>query len=243
MKFQPITILFALTLLTTTVYPNWNPTDIATTQHLPSDPEFEHLKRLVYRYLEKSWVTQEKAQLIMELIAFTKPKICVDIGSFTGSSSLPMAATLKYLNSGKVYLIDAWSPQEAVKNISMNDPNYAWWSALQMQKIKDQCEMMIHQWELEGYCQIIHDLSERAAQQIDEIDFLHLDGDFSAMGSLLDATLYVPKVKSGGYILLSDALTVIDHMHSKKTTIWFLYHECELISELENGNVLLFKKQ
>ena len=240
MRFRSVAI--AITLMTTDTYSSWSSSNISTTLSLHSDPQFNELKTSVFSYLRSSWVSQEKAQLIMELIALTQPQVCVDIGTFIGSSALPMATTLKYLKSGKVYLIDAWSNQEAIKNISSKDPNYKWWSTLNMQDIKRQCLSMIHQWSLNPYCQVIHASSEQAVDQIDQIDFLHLDGNFSMEGSLLDATLYLPKVKPGGYILLSNAFININQAYSKKDTIWFLYYECELITEIENGNVMLFRK-
>lgn len=241
MRFRSIAMAFAL--MTTAVHAAWNPTSISTTSVLSSDSQFNELKSMVYSYLSDSWVTQEKASCIMDLIVLTQAKVCVDIGTFIGSSALPMAVALRYLGSGKVYLVDAWSNQEAVKHISSEDPNYHWWSTLAMGDIKRRCLTMIHDWSLEPYCQVMHAPSEQVVHQIDQIDFLHLDGNFSTEGSLLDATLYVPKVKSGGYILLSNAFMTVDHALTKMATMWFLYYECELVAELENSNVMLFRKQ
>jgi hypothetical protein len=241
MKFRLIAMTFVL--MVTAAHSDWKPTCISTTLFLPLDPQFDELKSSVCSYLSTSWVTQEKAHCIMDLIVLTQPKVCVDIGTFTGSSALPMAVALRYLGSGKVYLIDAWSNLEAVKHISSKDPNYNWWSTLNMKDIKRQCLTMIREWSLESYCQVIHAPSEQAIHQIDQIDFLHLDGNFSTEGSLLDATLYLPKVRSGGYILLSNAFMTIDHALTKKATMWFLYYECELIIKIENSNAMLFRKQ
>lgn len=82
-----------------------------------------------------------------------------------------------------------------------------------------------------------------AAQKIDEIDFLHLDGNFSEEGSLLDAMQYLPKVNIGGFILLSNALFTVDENISKRSTIWFLYQNCELVFEIDNSNTMLFRKK
>ena len=233
----------AFVLMTTVAHSAWSPTSISKTLFLPADSQFNELKSSVCSYLSTSWVTQEKAHCIMDLIVLTQSKVCVDIGTFTGSSALPMAVALRYLGSGKVYLIDAWSNQEAIKHISSEDPNYHWWSTLDMEDIKRRCLTMIHEWSLESYCQVMHAPSEQVVHQIGQIDFLHLDGNFSTEGSLLDATLYVPKVRSGGYILLSNAFMTIDHALTKMATMWFLYYECELVAELENSNVMLFRKQ
>lgn len=59
----------------------------------------------------------------MDVVYTTRPGVCVEIGAFTGSSVLPVAATLKYLGAGKIFAIDAWSNEEAVRYLSPNDPN------------------------------------------------------------------------------------------------------------------------
>ena len=43
--------------------------------------------------------------------------------------------------------------------------------------------------------------SVQAISQVQRIDFLHLDGNFSEEGSTLDCRLYLPKVIPGGYVL------------------------------------------
>ncbi len=206
------------------------------------DANFQPIKDEVFTHLANSWCSTKKAELIMDLIFTNRPQVCVEIGAFTGSSVLPAAATLKYLGKGHLYAIDAWSNEEAVKGVNMRDPNYAWWLQLDMLEIKTQFESLINQWELSFYCSIIHAPSETAINQIQEIDFLHLDGNMSEEGSLLDLQLFFPKVKSGGYVLLSNAFLIVDGNHTKMSSIWKLFDGCELISEIDGGNTLLFRK-
>lgn len=179
---------------------------------------------------------------MMDLVFFTRPQVCVEIGAFTGSSVLPVAMTLKYLGHGNVYAIDAWTNNEAVKNISVNDPNYEWWSNVDMQNIKNQFYMLLNAWSLRSYCSVIHAPSEIAVDQIPEIDFLHLDGNFSEEGSLLDVQLFLPKVKSGGYILLSNVYAFVDGKRTKMSSMWRIFDECEIICEIDNNNTALFRK-
>jgi predicted O-methyltransferase YrrM len=227
-------------ILTVQSYSFWDPKEINPNYIENSD--FANRKQSVISYLKNSWVSKEKAQLILDLMMIIKPEKCVEIGTFTGSSALPIMASLQYLKHGKIKLIDAWSNKECVKNISFNDHHYKWWNSLNMTKMKAQCLNMIHEWKLESTCEIIHATSEQAINQIDQIDFLHIDGNFSEQGSLLDATLYLPKVKNGGYILLSNAMFFVNNNYSKQNTIWFLMQECEFIADVDNGNSVLFRK-
>jgi len=91
-----------------------------------NNQKFNKLKNKVLKYTENSWCSSEKTKLIFELILLKHPKICVEIGTFSGSSALPILAGLKYLNKGSVYLIDPWSNQEAVKGLEPDDPNAVW---------------------------------------------------------------------------------------------------------------------
>src|SRR3989344_2401302 len=95
----------------------WDPEE-ALTDFDPSafdlliDTDFLSLKGRVMDTLRDSWCSKEKINLLMDLVYLTKPKVCVEVGAFTGSSVLPVAVTLRLLQSGEIYAIDAWSNQE-----------------------------------------------------------------------------------------------------------------------------------
>ena len=208
-----------------------------------NNPAFEGLKNRVYENIKDGWCSEEKAKLIMDCIICNHPKTCVEIGSFTGSTSLPILASLKYLNHGHAYLIDAWSNQEAIKGLDQDDPNTAWWSTLNMQSVKNQLLHMLSTWELNSYATVIHASSSQASANIPPIDFLHLDGNFSEEGALLDVQLYLPKVNSGGYILISNILVMIGGKPPKMKSLWPLFETCEIVTEIESGNAILFRKK
>lgn len=206
------------------------------------DAGFQGVKGRVVEALKESWCSREKAELMMDLVFLTRPQVCVEVGVYTGSSVLPVAAALKYLGSGHIYAIDAWSNEVAVKNVGINDPNYWWWWTLNMEQVKYQFISLLDEWALHRYCRVIHAPSERTADQISEIDFLHLDGSMSEEGSLLDVQLFLPKVKSGGYILLSNLFMFVDGKHTKMSSMWRLFDQCEIVAEIDNNNVALFRK-
>jgi Methyltransferase domain len=205
-------------------------------------PGFKSLKADVTKFLENSWCSKEKIHLLMNLILVTRPEVCIEIGAFTGSSVLPVAATLKYLRHGKVYAIDAWSNTMAVRHLDSDDPNRSWWSSVNMKKVHKSFQNMKNQWSLGPYCITVHNSSENAFHQFSDIDFLHIDGDYSEKGSLQDINLYLPKVKSGGYILLSNILLTVKGKQPKETAFFTLFQSCEFICEIEQNNTILFMK-
>lgn len=219
------------------------PLENEKTLEVLNNPALSTLKNRVYGYIKNSWCSQEKAKLLLELIVITKPKVCVEIGAFTGSSTLPILAGLRYLKQGNAYIIDAWSSKEAIRGLPSTDPNNIWWGSLNMKDIKNQFDRMINTWFFHPFCQTLQMTSKEAVSRIPEIDFLHLDGNFSEEGALLDSELYVPKVVPGGYILLSNALIMIGNKPAKMKALWPIFDQCDIVCEIEQGNTLLFRKK
>ena len=229
------------------VYAEWNPSfllqDGSKSLDILSNRKYTDLKVRVVQELKNSWCSVEKINLLMDLTLLTHPKICVEIGAFTGSSILPVATTLKYLNSGKIFAVDAWSNTEAIKHLADNDPNKQWWAQLDMNSVYNSYQHLINKWSLRNFCTEIFKPSRQAIFEIPaEIDFLHLDGDYSESGALEDAELYLPKVKSGGYILLSNFYLMINREQPKIKAFVALCDACEIVASIENDNAVLFRK-
>ncbi len=208
---------------------------------LLEEPGYQELKGKVISSVANSWCTEQKIHLLMDLVLLRKPEICVEIGVYAGSSIYPVAATMKYLNQGVVYAIDAWSNDEAIKNLDQNDPDMTWWARTNMLQARRKFERLLNREGLNPYCVLVHSTSEAASTYIDNIDFLHLDGNYSEQGAILDVELYVPKVKQGGYILLSNLLSIGKKFKTK--AFYALFNDCELITDLDGYNAVLFKKK
>jgi hypothetical protein len=206
-------------------------------------PEFVQLEQKIVDFLKTSWCSEEKAKLILKCVIANRPKVCVEIGAFTGSSTLPLLAALQYVNHGHAYVIDAWSNTEAIRGLPKADPNAVWWASLNMHAVKSQFIQTMNQWSLSPYFQVLHMSSQEAVAQLPEIDFLHLDGNFSEEGALLDSQLYLPKVVPKGHILISNLLTMVGNQPTKMKALWPLFEQCEIVSEIENGNAFLFRKK
>ena len=245
--FKLMSVFFIFFIQVNVLHAEWNPSylpfDKSYTLENVNDPQLISIENSVCDYLKNSWCSQEKARLLLELIAIVHPKVCVEVGAFSGSSSLPILAGLQYLGKGKGYMIDAWSNEEAIRGLPSNDPNTEWWKTLSMSWAKNQFHYMIDYWSLGSFCKTLHMTSAQAILKIPNIDFLHLDGNFSEEGALLDSELYVSKVVPGGYILLSNALVMIAGKPTKMRALWPLFEHCDIICEIDQGNVLLFRKK
>lgn len=204
---------------------------------------FRSTVKNVYQFIEGSWCTKEKAKLLMSLILLEKPSICVEIGTFLGHSAIPVLQVLKHLNIGKMYLIDSWTNNDAVKGLDPENIHTKWWASIDFKNIKHAFLKNIQSMNLTSYCTVIAAPSDQAISAIPEIDFLHIDGNFSEEGAFLDTQLYLPKVKTNGYILISNLFFQINHSATKMKSLFPIFEECEIIAEIENGNSILFKKK
>lgn len=186
------------------------------------------------------WCSQEKAQRMMDLIYQTHPQICVEIGVFGGSSIYPTACALAYLKSGVVYAIDPWTKMDCSEGYTPGDPNYEWWNSIDLEKIYSNFLHMLKKYKLQHYCKVMRMTAEQACPYFVDgtIDILHIDGNHSEDSALRDAILYLPKVKSGGYIWFDDA-----NWESTTKAIAFLRDHCDEIPEMFANNCILFRKR
>ncbi len=155
----------------------------------------------------EGWCTPEKARHMMDLIYEIKPEVCVEIGVFGGASIYPTASALKFLNRGQVYAIDPWMNSYCLDGYTHDNPNYQWWSHVDLNYIHRKFVNMLDDFQLTSYCTIMRMTGLVALDCFadESIDILHIDGNHTENIALSDAKLYLPKVKKGGYIWLDDA--------------------------------------
>jgi len=153
------------------------------------------------------WCDQEKGNCLMDFIFLHQPELCVEIGTFGGSTTFPILSTLDYLQKGQLFCIDAWDNEEATKGLNEEDPNKVWWLQQNLAEVRQHFLSTLSIMNLESRCHVLTMSSQRAAAEFEDesIDLLYIDGNFSPKGSLEDVVHYFPKVKVGGYIWLNDA--------------------------------------
>jgi hypothetical protein len=242
-------ILPLATLLFTSAFAEWDVDFLAfeTPEHesridLTKESSWTSLKSSMKTFVKNTWCSEDKAEMILDVLFITQPKKCVEIGVFNGTTAILIASALKKLNHGHLHAIDAWDPKIATVNLPDSDPNKAWWGNLKMNTHYDIFKKDLAKKNVTQCCTIYKKPSSQCVSLFDKIDFLHIDGDFSESGSYEDAVNYLPKVKENGLILLSNAFIVIDKQMSKAKTIRFLQENCDLIASVDHDNTLLYQK-
>lgn len=149
------------------------------------------------------WCTIEKCLKIQEIIEKYNLKFCVELGVFGGKSLIAIALSLK--NNGKVIGIDAWD-----KNVCLlgeNDiKNNEWWQKIDYEYFYNYTIELIKEYNCDQIVEIWRNTSENVYDKFENesIDFLHIDANHSESESTKDVTLYAPKIKINGFILLDD---------------------------------------
>jgi len=118
------------------------------------------------------------------------------------------------LNKGVCHAIDAWSHEVALRDIK-DAKSRSWWQApgtpgktgtLDLNKIYAGFLDAIAAHNLQKYM-VVHKLESDDAVRLfddDSVSVLHFDGNHSEEASLHDIALWMPKVKSGGFIYFDD---------------------------------------
>ena len=210
--------------------------------HAEMEAEKLKLKQFVCDELPKmeGWCSKEKALNFFDLVLETKPDVCVEIGTYAGASALPVAMALKFLGNGVIICIDSWDKIECIKYFDpVEDVQHlSWWGKVNLNQIHKKYLEMVQKFELQSICITKKTTSANAAASIGVIDILYIDGNHSEFIVTQDVQLYLPKVRSGGYIWINDAL-----WPTLQEAIDLVLESCEPIKLIDNGNCILFKKR
>lgn len=180
----------------------------------------------------EGWCAESKAAILIDLILASKPDIVVEIGVFGGKSLVPMAYALKNNGHGKAFGIDPWSSQESIQG--MDEANKTWWHKLDHQAILNGLIAKINKFNLQNQITLIKATS-KDAPAINDIDFLHIDGNHSEETSYFDVTKWVPLVKKGGIIVLDDVTWVINGKQSQSKSLKYLDEHCTKQGQYSDG--------
>ncbi len=212
---------------------------------MPAFFAYQNWEQLKHKTIVESsslpgWFLQEKGLLLMDLVKEHQFQECIEVGVFAGASLLPIMKALQYTESGRVHAIDAWDVGEAVKGFNVSDPNYLFWTKLDLSIFQKCCYDLIDQHNLHDYCNIIQLPSQKAVHLFadNSIDFIHFNGNHSEEGIFQDVTSYFPKVKDGGYFLLNDS-----NWGNAGKAVVFLLERADLMSAFTPlATYLFFKK-
>ena len=186
------------------------------------------------------WCSKTKAKRMMDLIYQVQPEVCVELGVYGGASIYPTAAALKFLKRGKVFAVDPWNTFYCLEGHNSDTDKYRFWSSVDQDKVYDRFHQMLKNFQLNLYCEVKRMPSLNAVEDfLDEsIDILHIDGNHTETIALRDAQMYLPKVKSGGYIWFDDA-----NYEEVSKALEFLTLYCDRITDLSTNECFLFIKR
>jgi len=201
------------------------------------DYDAARVKQQAFGFMSQltGWCTERKAGVLIDIVLKTRPKKILEIGVYGGKSVVPMACALQALGEGVIYGIDPWDNDAAIQWV-MNESNIEYWSKTDLQWIKRELIMKIRQFKLEDEIILIESTSE-AAEPIQDIDILHIDGNHSDVTSYFDVTKWAPLVKSGGWIILDDMTWYENGIFTTARAAAWLDAHCKKLAEFKDDSV------
>ncbi len=202
----------------------------------------EHISKAIHEYVVHmdGWSTPERCCEMAECILETEAQVCCDIGVYAARSTISMGFAARQLGSSMVYGIDSWKMDDVIEG-GMDEKNEEWWK--NKSRLEEMHQATMHSiWShhLDQWVTIIRNSSQYAYKLFTEIGFLNIDGSHNEVASCRDVELYVPLVKSGGYVFMDD----IDWFQTQKA-IGLLDNYCDKIRETktEKGSWGVYKKR
>lgn len=150
------------------------------------------------------WCDPAKAIRMAEYVLQDKPEICVEIGVFAGKSAISTAFALQQVGRGHLYAIDSWAASDCLVDVPKEDADW-WANNVQLEDIFKQFVKHVATSGVESIITVMKSSSADSGSQFThQIDMLHIDGCHSEWSSTSDVCLWLPKVKSGGLVVMDD---------------------------------------
>lgn len=186
------------------------------------------------------WCSDEKAAAFAQLVLDVQPEVCVEIGVFGGKSLLPVASALKALGKGVVIGIDPFDGEVASKNYDpiLESSDVAYWAQVDFKGLYSHLANQLRKYSLNEYVLLIKNTSDTPTFLLPPIDILYIDGCLTEAASSQDVSLYLPLVKKGGYIWVSNVA-----FEERQAAIEILETACDFVKAIESGSSALFKKR
>lgn len=184
-----------------------------------------HIQDAILEYIPRmeGWCSPERGHEMAELILETKAKVCVDIGVFAGRSTVAMGFAARELGDSHVYGIDPWKLDYAIEGDNVEE-NAKWWKERSdLEEMHRQTMHTIWAHRLDEWVTIIRAPSQFVYQLFPVIDFINIDGQHSELASCRDVNLYLPRLRSGGYLTFDDA-----GWESTQPALRLIEKECDL---------------
>jgi predicted O-methyltransferase YrrM len=192
------------------------------------------------------WCSPTKRGYLQGVIHAMRPALVVEIGTFGGSSAIPMAVALAQnppLAHGllpHIVCIDPWEPSPAVEGMK-HEGSIKWWTELNYSAVMEGFLAAVKQFGVRDYVKVIRKTSDDAIAAFEPgtIDLLHIDGCHSFEPCRRDCVNYLPRVKVGGIIVMDDAGWVEGGVETVRPNIqWMIENGCDHVTEVTGATVL-----
>lgn len=152
-----------------------------------------------------------KMQAMAGLIVEHELRSAVEIGVYRGSSLLPQAMAMRR-TGGRAVGIDPYSMakwrQKQAKDEAEAPPGEEYETnvaEIQWDRLYQELLSQISRHGLEAHCTVIRGLSFDVASEIETgVDMLHIDGNHDFDSVERDLREYLPKLKTGGFLVMDD---------------------------------------
>ncbi len=151
-----------------------------------------------------------KASVMAYLIRRFRMKTSLDIGVYRGRSLLPQALAHKEFTGGTAYGVDPWSNDLAREkdNVQLKERIDRFLGETDFEAIYREVDRLRTAGGFENHCQLVRMTSAAAAgwfaQNKITFDLIHIDGNHDTAPVLKDVELYLPLLKSEGFIVMDD---------------------------------------
>ena len=146
----------------------------------------------------------DKANVISHNIIDNDYKVCVEIGVWRGRSLTPIMVATKHIG-GECYGIDPWNKDDAMEFEAPTNIQNTVTNIIAGADFEGAYQDVLKLTRNYPKCKIIRKTAEDAVDDIpDSIDMLHIDGNHDSGLVTIDIKLYVPRVRSGGMVIMDD---------------------------------------
>lgn len=165
-----------------------------------------YIEKAIVEYIPnmQGWSEPARCCEMAECILETKAQICLDVGVFAGRSTIAMGFAARQLNTSMVYGIDPWDNRLAEENDDRKEGIEWWKNKVDLEDIHRQAMKAVWDHHLEPWVTIIRAKSEHVYKLFPVLEFLNVDGGHSEATSCRDVELYLPRLKSGCYLMFDD---------------------------------------
>jgi len=154
--------------------------------------------------------SMSKGYLMAWLIKKYRITNSIDIGVYRGRSLVPQAVAHREYTGGTAYGVDPWLNSEAREsgNPALKDAIDEFVDTTNFQAIFEEVDALIRRLKLDQNCTLIREKSSHAVRYFESKDIgfglIHIDGNHDSERVMEDVSLYLPRLRRGGFVLMDD---------------------------------------